>query len=390
MLIALGLSNYINLTGMKVFLCSCLVFVLCISDSLKAQYRYGVPVQVEVPAAPIPFKSQGKFYLVYELHITNFRTNTLTLSKTEIFGEGKAGMSLAHYDGKELSDRITRPGLAPDSADKLVIAGGLRAVLFIWLTFEKVNLIPTSIHHKLTFKAVDSAQALTIEAARVRVNRMKIPVLAPPLGEGMWICARGPSNESGHRRALIPTEGRAYLSQRFAIDFMKVGIDRRVTPDNHGSKNESWYGYGSQVFSVADATVVRILDSLPDNVPFSTDRVVPVTSETVGGNYVVLKLQEGLYAFYGHLKPHSITVKVGQKVRKGQVIGLLGNSGNSDAPHLHFHLATAPSTLGAEGLPFAFNSYTVLGIEAFDPKSKSVGNKRSLELPLENELIRFQ
>jgi murein DD-endopeptidase MepM/ murein hydrolase activator NlpD len=206
----------------------------------------------------------------------------------------------------------------------------------------------------------------------------------------MWIAARGPSNESGHRRALIPTEGRAYIAQRFAIDFMRVGMDRRVTPDNHGSKNESWYGYGNEVYAVANATVVRIMDSLPDNIPLSSDRVVPVNAETVGGNYVILKLQEGLYAFYAHLKPNSIRVKIGQKVRKGQVIGLLGNSGNSDAPHLHFHLASAPSPLGAEGIPFLFKSYSVLGIEAFDPKSKSLGNKRSRELPLENEIIRFK
>jgi murein DD-endopeptidase MepM/ murein hydrolase activator NlpD len=171
---------------------------------------------------------------------------------------------------------------------------------------------------------------------------------------------------------------------------MKVGMDRRVSPENHDSKNESWYGYGNKVLSVANATVVRILDSLPDNIPLSPDRVVPVTSETVGGNYVVLKLREGLYAFYGHLKPNSIAVKVGQKVRKGQVLGLLGNSGNSDAPHLHFHLATAPFTLAAEGLPYAYKSYTILGIEAFDPKSKSEGNKRTMELPLENEIIRFR
>jgi murein DD-endopeptidase MepM/ murein hydrolase activator NlpD len=167
-------------------------------------------------------------------------------------------------------------------------------------------------------------------------------------------------------------------------------MDRRVTPDNYGSKNESWYGYGNEVYAVANATVVRIMDSLPDNVPLSSDRVVPVNAETVGGNYVILKLQEGLYAFYAHLKPNSIRVKIGQKVRKGQVIGLLGNSGNSDAPHLHFHLASAPSPLGAEGIPFVFKSYSVLGIEAFDPKSKSVGNKRSRELPLENEIIRFK
>ena len=365
-------------------------FIYCIFNSAAAQTRYGIPIQAEVPVAPVPFKSQDKYHVAYELHITNFRATTLTLLRTEIVGEGKTKVSLAAYEGKELSDRLNRPGLPADSAGKLEIAGGLRAVMFIWLTFDNVNTIPDSLKHRLTFKVADSTKALAMEAAQISVRRMKIPVLESPLGEGMWIAARGPSNESGHRRALIPTEGRAYLAQRFAIDFMKVGMDRRVTPDNHGSKNESWYGYGNEVYAVANATVVRIMDSLPDNVPLSSDRVVPITSETVGGNYVILKLQEGLYAFYAHLKPNSIRVKIGQKVRKGQVIGLLGNSGNSDAPHLHFHLASAPSPLGAEGIPFVFKSHSVLGIEAFDPKTKSLGSKKNRELPLENEIIRFK
>ncbi len=167
-------------------------------------------------------------------------------------------------------------------------------------------------------------------------------------------------------------------------------MDRRVMPDNHQSKNESWYGYGAEVIAVADSVVVGVKDGLPDNVPLSPERAVPITSETVGGNYVMLRLAEGWYAFYAHLKPNSIRVKVGEKVRKGRIIGLLGNSGNSDAPHLHFHIASAASPLGAEGLPFLFESFAVLGIEAFDPLKKSAGDKRALEMPLENEVIRFR
>lgn len=364
--------------------------LLCPAPVARAQSRYGVPAQVEVPAAPVPFRARGKRHLVYELHVTNFRAPALTLLRVDVFGGTRAGRPLGSYAGKELSDNLARPGLAPDATDRAVIGGGLRAILFIWVTLEDSVPAPTSLHHRLTFRAPDSEKELVLDVPRVDVRRDRPPVLGPPLGEGMWVAARGPSNVSGHRRALIPTEGRAYIAQRFAVDLMRVGPDRRVMPEDHGSRNESWYGYGAEVFAVAGGVVAAVKDGLPDNVPLSPDRAVPVTSETVGGNYVMLKLAGGWYAFYAHLKPNSIRVKVGERVRNGQVLGLLGNSGNSDAPHLHLHVASAPSPLGAEGLPYLFTSYAVLGIEAFDPRKKSPGDRRTLELPLENELIRFR
>ena len=83
--------------------------------------------------------------------------------------------------------------------------------------------------------------------------------------------------------------------------------------------------------------------------------------ETVGGNHVIISLPNGHYAFYAHLQPGSIRVKPGEHVRRGQVLGLLGNSGNSDAPHLHFHISNGNSPMGSEGVPFLFDSFQVLG-----------------------------
>ncbi len=366
------------------------VSFLCPLHLIQAQTDFGVPVQVEVPAAPIPFKANGKFHIVYEVHITNFRAPDLNLLRVDVLGEKGMTPPIGSYTDKELSDRLGRPGLAAEVPDKRVIGGGLRAVVFIWLTLDDAASIPTLLRHRLTFKMDGVEKERILEAGQVAVSKQSPVVLGPPLKEGMWIAARGPSNVSGHRRALIPTEGGAYIAQRFAIDLMKVGMDRRVSPEDHQSKNESWYGYGAEVIAVADGTVVAVKDGLADNTPLSPERAVPITSETVGGNYVTLKLAEGWYAFYAHLKPNSIRVKVGDKIAKGKLIGLLGNSGNSDAPHLHFHIATGPSALGAEGLPFLFESFSVLGIEAFDPQKKSAGDKRELEMPLENALIRFR
>jgi murein DD-endopeptidase len=54
-------------------------------------------------------------------------------------------------------------------------------------------------------------------------------------------------------------------------------------------------------------------------------------------------------------------VKVGQKVRRGDRLGKLGFTGQASSPHLHFHVANANAPLAAEGMPYHFTSYRVLG-----------------------------
>jgi murein DD-endopeptidase MepM/ murein hydrolase activator NlpD len=113
--------------------------------------------------------------------------------------------------------------------------------------------------------------------------------------------------------------------------------------------------------------------------------------ETVGGNHVILDLGGGHYAFYAHLQPGSLRVKQGDKVKKGQVLGLVGNSGNSTEPHLHFHISNSNSPLGSEGLPYALQSFEVEG-KGWGWKPGTSGasvQKREMEMPLELEVVRF-
>lgn len=68
----------------------------------------------------------------------------------------------------------------------------------------------------------------------------------------------------------------------------------------------------------------------------------------------MIKIGDGRFAFYAHMQPHSLRVHVGEHVKQGQVIGLLGNTGNTDAPHLHFQIMNSPDSWTADGLPFEF------------------------------------
>jgi murein DD-endopeptidase MepM/ murein hydrolase activator NlpD len=118
---------------------------------------------------------------------------------------------------------------------------------------------------------------------------------------------------------------------------------------------------------------------------------VPITLETVGGNHVILDLGQGRYAFYAHLQPGSLRVKAGDKVRRGQVVGLVGNSGNSTEPHLHFHISDANSPLGSDGLPYLLPAFEVQG-KGWGWKAseaKATTEKRQMEIPIENDVVRF-
>ena len=142
---------------------------------------------------------------------------------------------------------------------------------------------------------------------------------------------------------------------------------------------------------MADGVVTEVKDGIPENVPGITSRAVPITLETVGGNHVILDIGGGHFAFYAHLQPGSLRVELGDKVRRGQVLGLVGNSGNSTEPHLHFHIENGSSPLGAEGLPYSLASFQVVGHGWTWKPSDSTGppELHKNEIPLENEVVNF-
>jgi len=175
------------------------------------------PFDVAVPVAPTAFKAGGKTRLVYELHATNFSRSDCVLTRLEVIGAGEK--SLARYEGNELAAMLARPGAPPD-VEKPKVGAGLRAVIYVWLTLEAGAEIPTTLQHRLSVKVGDFPEELIIDCARIAVAQKSL-VISAPLRGGEWLAANGPSNTSGHRRALIPVAGQAHIAQRFAIDWAR-------------------------------------------------------------------------------------------------------------------------------------------------------------------------
>jgi murein DD-endopeptidase len=136
------------------------------------------------------------------------------------------------------------------------------------------------------------------------------------------------------------------------------------------------------------------MDDIPDPQTVEPQKVVEI--QNASGNYIVLDLGNGKYAFYEHLKSGSIRVRAGERVRQGQVIAELGYTGQSTGPHLHFHVADSTAPLNAEGVPYVFQEFKMVGAfssaEQFGegkPWMPANAEKHSLELPTAFSVVEF-
>ena len=162
-----------------------------------------------------------------------------------------------------------------------------------------------------------------------------------------------------------PLNGNLVAGQLFAIDWKRTNDQGAFyTGDKH--RNQSYVDYGSPILAVADGVVTATLDGQEANAPGVLPADSPVlgpklTVKNVDGNHIVLRIGDNAYAFYAHLLSGSLRVKVGDRVRKGQVIARLGNTGNANASHLHFHVMNGPSVLGSSGIPYVHRLVPVPG-----------------------------
>jgi hypothetical protein len=363
--------------------------LMVVSSAVEAQLANFPPaLEVRVPKPPTVTRGGGQTVLPYELHITDVMGQPVRLQEIAVLNADN-GATLATMTDSMLQRATARPGTRISAPERLHVGAGLRAVVYMWVPV--VGVAPRAIRHRITVMPDSGAAGpLTLETSSVPVTS-DLLVIAPPLRGGPWLAANGPSAESGHRRALIPVGGSLNIAQRFAIDWVKVDA-RYSTYSGDSLKNSSYYAYGNDALAVADGIVTEVKDSIPENVPGINSRAVAITLETVGGNHVILDIGGGHFAFYAHLQPASIRVHLGERVRRGQVLGLVGNSGNSTEPHLHFHVSDASSPLGSEGIPYAFESLQVVG------SCRSLGGGCTLsasptvrhrEMPVANELVRF-
>ncbi len=371
------------------------------------------PVVLSVLAEPHPFNgSDGLVHFVYELELTNAIGISVRVESVEVFEATQQERALVTITNDHVPQKMQ--GLITKSPTNILEAGGA-AILFIHFTMETTERPPMTLVHRLTisgkfpqgfnqFMGLPASQRQLIEIGGLtKVHPIRPIVLGPPLEGRGWVAADGCCTAKRHVRAIMPINGLLRVAQRFAIDWELFDKDQRLYVGDP-SDVKSYFSYGQKVLAVADSTVVRVVDAFQDQVPGKLPS--GMTLAEADGNHIVLDLGNGQFAFYAHLQPGSIHahgVKEGDRVCRGQVLGLVGNSGNTSSPHLHFHVMSSPSTLGSNGLPYLIDAFELLGktpsTAAFDKAEKDgiplevqeVDNPgtHSDELPLDLSVVGF-
>ena len=330
-------------------------------------------------ASTFPFPgSDGKYHIVYDLELTNASRVPATLDKLDVVDAANTSAVIASYSGTRLvqqncpygdCNRLRHLPSAP-ATDTAIPAQESRA-LFVDFTVDSPTQAPKTVLHHLYGQGAANPGS----AAPVAIDYLGAPldiavgaprVIGAPVKGDRWVALNGCCLPGfPHRSSLATFNGQLINGQRFAIDWKQANEDGAFYTGDK-TKNESYVDYGATIYAVADGTITSTLDELDPNPPGILPAADPVlapkiTVENVDGNHIVQDIGSGAFAFYAHLEKGSLLVHPGDKVTKGQMIAKLGNTGNANASHLHFHLMNGPSVLGSDSLPYVIDRFSYDG-----------------------------
>jgi hypothetical protein len=358
--------------------------------------------------------ADDRVHLVYELAIANQSSEEVHLRSVTTLDATHGDATLTTLEADALG-RLFRPaGDSPGAG----LRPGESGYLFIDATLAPGAPLPSLVRHRFAI-AVQAAQApedvgprdtdpapppardLEFTGVPVAVTGQPAVTLAPPLRGTGWVAANGCCDTiTSHRGATLPIDGTVHAAERFAIDFVQLDAQRRLYT-GAPADNTSYPYFGNDILSAADGMVVTAEDGMPEQTPGRPPD--GMTIQTAAGNHVVVDIGDGRFALYAHLQPGSLRVRPGQQVRTGDVLGRLGNSGNTTAPHLHFHVMDGPSPLESNGLPFVLSDFAGEGVVIDEPaleamqaaapvvpvdSAKLAGRHRN-QLPLDLQVVGF-
>ncbi|MGY0691842.1 peptidoglycan DD-metalloendopeptidase family protein [Virgibacillus sp. FSP13] len=136
-------------------------------------------------------------------------------------------------------------------------------------------------------------------------------------------------------------------NQRYAYDLVMMNGDTSFKGDP--ANNESYYAFGKEVVAPRGGVVVSVENAIPDNTP-----TVDTNTEEPLGNHVIIEHENNEYSVIAHLREGSLKIVEGDKVSANDLVGLVGNSGNSSEPHIHFHVVDSPKWKEATSIRIKF------------------------------------
>jgi len=202
---------------------------------------------------------------------------------------------------------------------------------------------------------------------------------------------------------MIPSHGTDQLGQRYAFDFVQVNWARKdksfadstmLRYLTIGVPLEKCYGYGREIYAPLGGRILQAQDGYHErsNLHLIRDLLLVLKSaltynphktslQMLLGNNVIMQCDEHVFAMFAHLKTGSVAVAVGEQVERGALLGRVGHSGNSTAPHLHFQLMDSSDLLVAKGIPCLFAAYEVFTEGKWEQRHNAV--------PTDKDRVRF-
>lgn len=356
------------------------------------------PLAASVLAAPNPVTTtDDRVHLVYEITLINTSIVATHIESVSVEVPG-SNQVLATYSGSQVTSLLSI-GHVPATSPTLGPAES--GMLFLDVSLPAGQAVPTSLDHRfqVSFTPPGAKEAVAQNypgAAPTTVGQGTPLLIGPPMSGAGVVDANGCCADSPHTRAVLTIDGTSYLAQRYAIDFVRFNAqNQEVIGDTR--INANYLIFGQPVIAVADATVASTGDGEPENTP--PNPAANLSPKNALGNFVTLDLGQGRFATYAHLQPGSLKVQVGQKVTRGQVLGLVGNTGSSTAPHLHFQVTDGPVAIQSNGIPYTFDSFDIQGqitnlSELGDGKPAKVAptvgsGHHQGQLPLQGAIIDF-
>lgn len=206
------------------------------------------------------------------------------------------------------------------------------------------------------------------------IDTMELVLIKSPL-EGEWMVVNSPGSK-------VPSHGTHSFASTYAFDLMQVDwtqkpvkFHRKSTLDHILGRVhlKDCYSYGKPIYAPISGRVVEALDGYPERDPVQPLRDISLafknawffdphkhSIQDIAGNFVIIqgdRIWDGIWLFLGHMKTGSVKVENGDLIEPGDLLGNVGHSGNSTAPHLHFQLMDGPDATTAKGIPCCFEEY---------------------------------
>jgi Peptidase family M23 len=296
---------------------------------------------------------------VYEISLLNVASSAERIDRVEVLDATDRSV-VASCDGERAVRGIMSSAVAALQQTPIdVLPSGGAGVLWLDVSFREGAHIPRQLVHRIVFTERSRPDRRdTVNGARTDVSSRAPVVLGPPLLGARYVDSTGCCGESAHTRSLLTIDGQRYLAQRYAIDWSRLD-DQGWLFAGDPAKNQDYPIFGDPVIAVASGVVIVTRNDLPENTP--PHSLPNLTVQNAGGNEVTEALGGGRYAFYDHLQPGSVAVRVGERLHRGQLLGKVGNTGSSGAPHLHFQITDGRNGVASNGEPYVFAHLELTG-----------------------------